>query len=91
LASYGGTALGNRVQVNWKGPRRWETFGLIDVVSYEKVTSSKRIALNTQIGALTWFQNSFRFEVVSEANSNNIDQDDFRFFARLTYLLWQET
>lgn len=91
LESYGGRAIGDKILINWKVTDRWKCFGLVDYVLYEKITSSKRSALNTQLGATAWLKNAFRLDIGGEFNNNNIDRDDFRFFTRLTYLLWQET
>lgn len=89
--SYGGTVVGNRLHYAHHITQRLDVFGLVDVAGYRKITSSQRVALNTQLGVTAWIFNPLRLDVGGEYNINNLVTQDFRVFAKLTLLVWAAT
>jgi hypothetical protein len=89
FSSYGGKVFGNRilVQSNLKN----ELYALFDIANYEKITSSKRNAINTEIGFSYYLGKQYKLTLGGELNSNNILLYDLRAFAKLTFMLWNDT
>lgn len=91
LDSYGGNVLGDRFDIAYQFTDQLELNGGSEATYYEKITSSRRLALSSQVGITTELKKHLRFMLSSELNSNNSLQYDFRVNARLTYQLWGET
>lgn len=88
--SYGGNAIGDRVGLQTEYSKKNELYGLLDVVYYEKITSSKRGAFACELGWSRLLGQKFKFTLSGQASTNNILKEDFRTLAKLTYLLWDE-
>lgn len=91
LHSYGGDILGGRIAMIQKLSDRSQLNEAVDLASYSKVTSSKRSALNSQIGFENALSNNLKLSIGGEFNSNNNLKYDIRGVMKLTYLLWTET
>jgi hypothetical protein len=88
FSSYGGRVIGNRImlQSNLKN----ELYALFDITYYEKITSSKRNAISTEVGFSHYLGKLYKLTLGGELNSNNILLYDLRAFAKLTFLLWND-
>ncbi|MBT3236775.1 MAG: hypothetical protein HN353_12535 [Bdellovibrionales bacterium] len=90
IYSYGGEVLGNRSLVTYNLSARTSAEASIDLSYYQKVTSAKRTAFNSQLGIKKRLNDQFNLDLFAEFNNNNIIIYDFRVLVKLTYLLWTE-
>lgn len=88
--SYGGKVIGHRFEVANEFFNKNEFFLAMDDAYYEKITSSKRAAVAGELGWSQELANRFKITVSGQVSSNNLLKDDFRTFAKLTYLIWDE-
>ncbi len=88
--SYGGKAFGDRIRLIENLTDKLEFTQGLDVSDYDKVTSSHRVALNSDAGLGYSFTDRLKLNVGGELNSNNSLRTDVRGVAKLTYLLWKE-
>lgn len=88
--SYGGEAYGDRVRLRENLTDRTQLDQVADVTYYEKITSSKRFAVNLESWLGVWLWDRFKLNSGVEFNINNNQWYDFRVAAKLTYLLWKE-
>jgi hypothetical protein len=88
--SYGGDVYGDRIKLTKDFTQRVQLELISDTTYYDKITSSKRFALDNEIWVSFWAFNRFKFNTGVELDSNNSYRYDFRFSAKLTYLLWGE-
>ncbi len=91
VTSYGGWVEGIRGGLNYKINSQYELFTMSDYSKYEKITSSKRLAYNNQIGLSIYALTQYRIDSFIEFNSNNANYEDFRFLIKLCTLFWKET
>lgn len=91
INSFGGDVDGTRGSVNVELRSNLEIYGWTDYTSYQKITSSKRAALNNSVGCSYWPKSHVRVDVSGESNRNNAHTRDERVLVQLTYLLWKET
>lgn len=88
--SYGGEAYGNRIRF-FKDLNQYLQFELAsDITYYSKITSAKTVAYNNEIWMKLLALYGFKLDAGVEVNSNNDLRYDYRFAAKLTYLLWSE-
>lgn len=90
VKSYGGEVLGDRLSFMEELSDRVQLDQISDVTYYQKVTSSKRYALNFEGRLGVWLWDRFKLNTGLEFNNNNSSRYDFRAVAKLTYLLWKE-
>jgi hypothetical protein len=91
LHSYGGEVYGGRLTLGQKISDRSQITEAVDFAYYNKITSSKRSALNSELGFESLLSNPLKFSIGGEFNSNNNLKYDIRGVIKLTYLLWTET
>lgn len=90
ILSYGGKVWADIFQVQYPMFDKSNLLLNNEFVTYEKITSSKRYAISTQVGVGTWMWNHFKFNLLAEYNRNNFVQDEFKVLGQLLVMEWVE-
>lgn len=90
IQSYGGSVWADILQFQLPFWNKSSFMVNNEYISYEKITSSKRDAISTQIGVGALMYNHFKFNLLAEYNRNNFVQDEFKIIGQLLVMEWVE-
>lgn len=89
--SYGGYAVGYRLNATYQVENKDELYFVGDLTYYEKITTSHRSAVSSALGWSRMLNRQWKLSLGSELNSNNTLLYDFRVLAKLLFVFWSET